>query len=104
MIRRPDVVIVKDAGHPPIQDNIKQIVEMKFPPDPPDRGQAQDYAMIAGGEDYVAVMESTECNCSSEDEQSKIPVAELGWAAAVASALMFMITRGRSPRPMMPAY
>lgn len=32
LIRRPDVVIVKDPSKPPTQDNIKQIVEMKFPP------------------------------------------------------------------------
>ena len=40
-IRRPDVVIVKDASKPPIQDNIKQIVEMKFPPDTLTEAQEQ---------------------------------------------------------------
>ena len=32
-IRRPDIVIVHDATKPPTQENIKQIMEMKFPPD-----------------------------------------------------------------------
>lgn len=30
MIRRPDVIIVQNPNRPPTQDNIKQVVEMKF--------------------------------------------------------------------------
>lgn len=104
MIRRPDVVIVKDASKPPTQDNIKQVVEMKFPPDPPKVEQAQDYANIAGNKNKVVEMTSTECDCSQENQQSNVPVAQLGWAAAIAGGVMFILTRGRSPRPMIPAY
>jgi len=104
MIRRPDVVIVKDPTKPPSQDNIKQVVEMKFPPDPRNREQLEDYAEIAGNKNKVVEMQSTDCDCSQEDQQSKVPVEELGWAAAIASGVMFILTRGRSPRPMIPAY
>lgn len=102
MIRRPDVVIVTDPSKPPTQDNIKQVVEMKFPPDPPNQGQADAYAVIAGNKKKVVQMSSTECDCSKPEQETKIPVEELGWAAAIASALMFLITQGRSPRPSLP--
>ncbi|EJL06220.1 hypothetical protein Pchl3084_2559 [Pseudomonas chlororaphis subsp. aureofaciens 30-84] len=102
--RRPDVVIVKDPKKPPTQDNIKQVVEMKFPPDPPDRKQARAYEKIAGDERKLVEMKSTDCDCSQENQQSKVPVEQLGWAAAIAGGVMFILTRGRSPRPMIPAY
>ncbi|CAI9007524.1 VRR-NUC domain-containing protein [Pseudomonas chlororaphis] len=104
MIRRPDVVIVKDPNTPPTQDNIKQVVEMKFPPDPPDRKQARAYEKIAGDERKLVEMKSTDCDCSQENQRSKVPVEQLGWAAAIAGGVMFILTRGRSPRPMIPAY
>ena len=104
MIRRPDVVIVKDPKKPPTQDNIKQVVEMKFPPDPPDRKQARAYEKIAGDERKLVEMKSTDCDCSQENQQSKVPVEQLGWAAAIAGGVMFILTRGRSSRPMIPAY
>lgn len=104
MIRRPDVVIVNDPKKPPTQDNIKQVVEMKFPPDPRKQEQADSYAEIAGDERKVVEMKSTDCDCSQENQQSKVPVEQLGWAATIAGAVMFIVTRGRSPRPMIPAY
>ncbi|WP_272016601.1 VRR-NUC domain-containing protein [Pseudomonas aeruginosa] len=104
MIRRPDVVIVKDPIRPPTQDNIKQVVEMKFPPDPTNEVQAGAYAVIAGSKNKVVEMQSTDCDCSQENQQSKVPVEELGWAAAIASGVVYFLTRGRSPRPMIPAY
>jgi hypothetical protein len=103
MIRRPDVVITKDTANPPIQGNIKQVVEMKFPPDPSDANQKKAYGKIAGSEQRVVAMSSTECDCSQDDQTSKIPVEELGWAAAIASVVMFAVTRGRSPRPILPS-
>lgn len=103
MIRRPDVVIVKDPSKPPTQDNIKQVVEMKFPPDPPNRAQTDAYAVIAGSKNKVAGMKSTDCDCSQESQQAKVPVEQLGWAAAIAGGLTFILTRGRYPRPPIPA-
>lgn len=102
MIRRPDVVIVKDSGHPPIQDNIKQIVEMKFPPDAPDDRQTKAYAAIAGSDHHVVAMKPTDCDCSQENQTSKVPVEHIGWAATIASVVMFALSRGRTPRPMLP--
>ncbi|MGE7955069.1 VRR-NUC domain-containing protein [Pseudomonas sp. NPDC089530] len=104
MIRRPDVVIVKDPKRPPTQDNIKQVVEMKFPPDRRNNDQASAYAEIAGDERKVVEMKPSDCDCSQENQDSKVPVEELGWAAAIASGVMFILTRGRTPRPMIPAY
>ena len=104
MIRRPDVVIVRDPTKPPIQDNIKQVVEMKFPPDPLNETQAFAYRKIAGNKSKVVEMKSTDCDCSQESQDSNVPVEKLGWAAAVAGAVMFILTRGRSSRPMIPAY
>ncbi|MDF3241362.1 hypothetical protein [Pseudomonas veronii] len=83
---------------------IKQVVEMKFPPDPRKVEQVQDYAKVAGNKNKVVEMTSTECDCSQENQQSNVPVEQLGWAAAIAGGVMFILTRGRSPRPMIPAY
>lgn len=102
MIRRPDVVIVNDPSKPATQDNIKQVVEMKFPPDPPNQRQADAYAEIAGDEAKVVEMKPDDCDCSQENQDSKVPVEELGWAAAIAGAVMFVVTRGRTPRPPIP--
>lgn len=104
MIRRPDVVIVKDPGKPPTQDNIKQVVEMKFPPDPPNNRQTNAYQRIAGDPNKVIEMKSTDCDCNQEEQKSEVPVEQLGWAATVASAVVYILSRGRTPRPTIPAY
>ena len=70
---------------------------MKFPPDQKNREQSEAYAAIAGDERKVVEMKSTDCDCSQENQQSKVPVEQMGWAAAAASALMYILTRGRSP-------
>ncbi len=67
-IRRPDVVIVKNGSLPPTQDNIKSLVEVKFPPQAPDLGQAEDYATIAGSPDKLVVLGPQNCDCSNDDE------------------------------------
>jgi hypothetical protein len=56
MVHRPDVVVVNDPVKPPTQDNIKQVVEIKFPPDKLSQDQQDDYATIAGGENKLVVM------------------------------------------------
>lgn len=67
-VRRPDVVIVKDGSLPPTQDNIKNIVEIKFPPQAPDLGQTEDYETIAGASNKVVVLGPQNCDCSDDDE------------------------------------
>lgn len=104
MIRRPDVIIVQNPSRPPTQDNIKQVVEMKFPPDPHNREQFEDYAAIAGNKNKIVEMKPSDCDCGQENQRSKVPVEQVGWAAAIAGGVMFVLTRGRSPRPMIPAY
>jgi len=66
-VRRPDVVIVKDGSLPPTQDNIKGVVEIKFPPQTKDPEQDDDYARIAGARDKVATMGPGDCDCSDDD-------------------------------------
>ncbi len=103
MIRRPDVTIVKDPKKPPTQDNIKQVVEMKFPPDQQKQDQADAYAKIAGNKNKVVVMKSTDCDCTQESQQSKVPAEQLGWAATAARLVMRVITRRPVPGPKIPS-
>ncbi|MDZ7814417.1 MAG: VRR-NUC domain-containing protein [Ideonella sp.] len=99
-IRRPDVVIVKDPTKPPTQDNIKQIVEMKFPPDSLSEEQAAAYKKIAGDPSKLQTLKPDDCDCNSpEPEPPKMPVQEIGTAATILMWLAFIISRGRTPRP-----
>lgn len=103
MIRRPDVVIVNDPSKPPTQDNIKQIVEMKFPPDTMPRKQEDAYKKIAGSSQKVVELEPSDCDCNApEPEGVRIPVESLGWAAFFASVATFALSRGRTPVPVLP--
>lgn len=100
LIRRPDVVIVKDASKPPTQDNIKQIVEMKFPPDTLTTRQRDAYALIAGDDKKLATLEPADCDCQSEEPKDpNIPIEELGAAATVAAWVLYILSKGKSPRP-----
>ncbi|KYF67066.1 type VI secretion system tip protein TssI/VgrG [Sorangium cellulosum] len=46
--RIPDVVVVKDGTKPPTRDNIKEVIEIKFPPDKFEDEQRAEYEKIAG--------------------------------------------------------
>jgi VRR-NUC domain len=99
-IRRPDVVIVKDPSKPPTQDNIKQIVEMKFPPDQRSAEQEAEYKKIAGASADVKVLEPSDCDCNQpEPEPPKMPVQEIGTVATILMWIAFILSRGRTPRP-----
>ena len=103
MVRRPDVVIVKDPSKPPTQDNIKQVVEIKFPPDATTEAQEFDYKRIAGDDTKLVVMGPENCDCNkSEPEPSKVPVEELGVAGALAAILYMLLTK-RPPPVLSPA-
>ena len=100
LIRRPDVVIVNDATKPPTQDNIKQIIEMKFPPDAISEEQKYAYEMIAGDPRKFRTLKPGDCNCDSPDPaMARIPVESIGWAAAIAAWLVLIATKGRTPIP-----
>lgn len=104
-IRRPDVVIVKDPTKPPTQDNIQQVVEMKFPPQETDRDQKRKDERIAGDPSRALVIGPQDCDCSQpREEGSGLPQGALSSTAALASALMWVMSRGRGPCPSVPAY
>ena len=65
-LRRPDVVIVNDPEQPPVQSNIKQVVEFKFPPDDYGRNQERDYIRIAGGRSKFVSLGPAECGCGDD--------------------------------------
>lgn len=106
MIRRPDVVIVNDPSQPPVQANIKQVVEIKFPPDARNPRQDAAYITIAGDENKLVVMGPDDCDCNRpEPDQPKIPVEELGTAAIAARLLYMLLTKRPPPGPVpVPAF
>nr|WP_244106587.1 nuclease [Paraburkholderia phenazinium] len=69
-IRRPDVVIVNDPTQPPVQSNIKAVVEMKFD-DGFGYGQEMSYRRIAGDNSKYVSLKRADCECGDEDSQSK---------------------------------
>jgi len=102
--RRPDVVIVKDPTRPPTQDNIKQVVEIKFPGDPFRPRQMESYGVIAGDEAKVVTLTLNECDCNqATPEPATIPVEQLGPAAAIL-ALLYVVVTKRPPPGGVPAY
>ncbi|WP_231752972.1 VRR-NUC domain-containing protein, partial [Burkholderia sp. TSV86] len=75
-MRRPDVVIVNDPSRPPTQDNIKNVVEIKFPPQKRDPEQEEDFRLIAGSREKLEVMGPQDCDCSQHDaDESPVKVA-----------------------------
>ncbi len=75
MIRRPDVIIVHDAQDSPVQRNIKQVVEVKFPNDPIRNGQERLYAEIAGAKEKLVFLYVNDCGCENRNTQQQ-PVPE----------------------------
>lgn len=69
--RRPDVVIVNDPSQPPVQSNIRKVVEMKFPPDEFSKTQEAAYMDIAGDDSKYAGITPDDCGCGDADEQSQ---------------------------------
>ncbi|WP_322083534.1 VRR-NUC domain-containing protein [Burkholderia sp. BCC1972] len=70
-VRRPDVVIVNDPAQPPVQSNIKTVVEMKFPGDTYGPDQEDDYIEIAGGPSKFVHLGAADCGCGDDDGQKK---------------------------------
>jgi hypothetical protein len=87
-IRRPDVVIVNDPSLPPTQDNLKSVVEIKFPPDQFDPKQQEAYERIAGDPSKVATMGPNDCGCSDEQPEQEESTQ------SAASALRNLIGQG----------
>jgi len=103
MVRRPDVVIVKDPTKPPTQDNIKHIVEIKFGTDEFGSRQKKDYATIAGSEHQVKQLDAEECDCGNSKDGNATEVSTAAaWATAIAGTLLYFVSRGKTPRPRFP--
>jgi type VI secretion system secreted protein VgrG len=74
----PDVVLVTDPTKPPTQDNIKKVIEMKFPGDTTSPDQMRDYGLIAGGAP-LEVWTTDRCGCVGDDTEPKpkpVPVRD----------------------------
>ena len=77
MVRRPDVVIVRNPSLPPVQSNLKAVVEIKFPGDPRDPDQIADYGDIAGDPNKVVELNTQECDCPRpQPEPVRVPVPD----------------------------
>jgi Rhs element Vgr protein len=70
MMRRPDAVIVNNPNLPPTQDNLRSVVEIKFPPQPLDREQDDEYRRIAGSNAQLEHLSPQECGCP---EKQRVP-------------------------------
>jgi hypothetical protein len=86
-----------------MQDNIKQAVEMKFPGDPYRPRQREDYIVIAGDETKMVPLKLEDCDCNqAEPKPPKIPVEQLGRAAAILEVIYMVVTK--RPPGGVPAY
>lgn len=97
MVRRPDVIIVKDGTQPPTQDNIKDVVEIKFPPDKISEPQLTDYQEIAGPDKDVVVLTPEKCLCGypvREPEPAISPEDVAAAGGAAGEILRRLIGRG----------
>jgi hypothetical protein len=54
-------------GQPPVQSNIRQVVEFKFPPDDYGRNQERDYIRIAGSRSKFVPLGPAECGCGNDE-------------------------------------
>lgn len=98
MIRRPDVIIVRDPRKPPSQDNIKMVVEMKFPPDELKDEQEADYVRIAGSKAKLEIMGPDRCNCEQVKEEVSVPFEALDGLIEKGVELLWVLSRGKMPR------
>ncbi len=79
MLRIPDVIVTKDPTKPPTQDNIKKVVEIKFPNDDWGPEQEEDYELIAGDPDDLEKLTVDKCGCKS-DSKNTHPALENAWS------------------------
>ncbi|RKH19235.1 DUF4150 domain-containing protein [Corallococcus praedator] len=81
MVRRPDVVIVKNGSSPPLQNNIQHVVEMKFPGDTPTLEQRRAYERIAGDRSKLTILKLEDCNCrkDKQPQEQPEPVSAPNW-------------------------
>lgn len=102
-IRRPDVVVVNDPSSPPTQDNLKNVVEIKFPPDRLDNKQRDAYARIAGDPGKVVVMGPSDCGCSDATQaEPETATSTMSQAARLFGHGLKNFMQGGMPPPPVP--
>jgi type VI secretion system secreted protein VgrG len=86
----PDVVVVKDGSKPPTQDNIVEVVELKFPGDTLKPEQERAYLKIAGRAPFT-VLTLEKCGCPEIDKKVSHAVTAVVVLSVVAeiAALIF---------------
>ncbi|AEQ95458.1 VRR-NUC domain-containing protein [Xanthomonas oryzae] len=101
LIRRPDVVTVIDPTRPPTQDNLEDVIEIKFPGDEMSVEQIRDYTAITGKEPVL--LKSKECKCSKQEQPQEngvpVEIEQLAPLATMAAWLAFLASGGRTPLP-----
>jgi hypothetical protein len=64
--RRPDVVLAKDPTKPLTRDNIKQVIDIKYPPDDWAPGQREAYAQIDPAGKAPMKLGPEDCGCTPD--------------------------------------
>ncbi|KYF73145.1 hypothetical protein BE11_43665 [Sorangium cellulosum] len=91
--RIPDVVVVKDGTKPPTRDNIKEVIEIKFPPDELKDEQRKAYTAIAG-EAPLKELGPDPCGCPRQKPQphpQEITAADVAEVAALTLLVMALV-------------
>jgi type VI secretion system secreted protein VgrG len=87
--RIPDVVVVKDGTKPPTRDNIKEVIEIKFPPDELEDEQRKAYTAIAGKATFKE-LGPNQCGCPRE-KKPQPPEITAGDVAEVAALTLLVV-------------
>ena len=70
-LRKPDVTVLNNPQGDFMSDNIKNIYEIKFPPDKWRAGQQEAYNIIAGDPSKVEQLGPKECKCGDQDKETE---------------------------------
>ncbi|XXT16361.1 type VI secretion system tip protein TssI/VgrG [Sorangium sp. So ce429] len=93
----PDVVVVKDGTKPPTQDNIKEVIEIKFPPDRLGSEQRKAYTSIAGRAS-LEELGPDRCGCpQSEQDEPQITAGDVVEVAALTLLVVALIADDAVP-------
>ena len=102
----PDVVIVNDPGAPPARskekglDNIKAVVEIKFPSDRRRLSQIRAQQEIAGDPERHFELDTKVCACRSSKPEH--PQSDINWELIIQLILIILSRRVPIPRPPVP--
>ncbi|WP_437758472.1 type VI secretion system tip protein TssI/VgrG [Sorangium sp. So ce1389] len=88
--RIPDVVVVKDGTKPPTRDNIKEVIEIKFPPDELEDDQRKAYTAIAGKATFKE-LGPNQCGCPRQKKKPESRDITAGDVAEVAALTMLVV-------------